>query len=97
LRLRVVSPNLRASLVASARQIHELNVDILQRLHARQPDGGFEAEAFGLTERGRARSLLEVLGEFGAESGAEWIPRFWDVSASFSSSSRTKPIGRFNC
>jgi CHAT domain-containing protein len=60
LRLRVVSPNLRASLVASARDVQELNIEILQRQHA-------EALAFRAAERGRARSLLDVLGESSAE------------------------------
>jgi len=63
LRLRVVSPNLRASLVASARHVQELNIEILQRLHAEQPESGLNAAAFRAAERGRARSLLEVLGE----------------------------------
>ena len=63
LRLRVVSPDLRASLVASARQVYELNIEALERLHAQQQAGGFDAAAFYTTERGRARSLLEVIGE----------------------------------
>src|SRR4051812_26828397 len=67
LRLRVVSPNLRASLVASARQVHELNIQVLERLHAEQPAGGFDAAALRMAERGRARSLLEAVGESGAE------------------------------
>jgi CHAT domain-containing protein len=65
LRLRVVSPNLRASLVASARHVQELSIEILERLHAEQPASGFDAAAFRTAERGRARSLLEVLGESG--------------------------------
>src|SRR5262245_18330071 len=67
LRLRVVSPNLRASLVASARDVQELNIEILQRLHAETPASGFDAVAFRTAERGRARCLLEVLGESGVE------------------------------
>src|SRR5262249_7221943 len=67
LRLRVLSPNLRASLVASARQVHELNIEILERRRAEQPAGGFDAAAFRAAERGRARSLLEALGESGVE------------------------------
>ena len=67
LRLRVVSPNLRASLVASARDVQELNIETLQRLHAETPASGFDAVAFRTAERGRARSLLEVLGESGVE------------------------------
>jgi tetratricopeptide (TPR) repeat protein len=67
LRMRVVSPNLRASLVASARQVHELDIQILERLHAEQPEGGFDAAALRMAERGRARSLLESLAESGVE------------------------------
>jgi hypothetical protein len=52
-------------LVASARQVHELNIEILQCLHGEQPASGFDAAAFRAAERGRARSLLEVLGESG--------------------------------
>jgi len=66
LRFRVVSPNLRASLVASTREVHELNIDILQRLHAENPSSGFDAESLRAAERGRARSMLEVLAESGA-------------------------------
>jgi CHAT domain-containing protein/tetratricopeptide (TPR) repeat protein len=67
LRLRVVSPSLRASLVASVRQVHELNIDILERLHAQQPSGGYNVRALRAAERGRARSLLDLLGESTAE------------------------------
>src|SRR6185369_17809655 len=59
-------PNLRASLVASTRAVHELNIDILERLHAENSSSGFDAEALRAAERGRARSLLEVLVESGA-------------------------------
>src|SRR5262249_16026842 len=71
LRLRVVSPNLRASLVASARDVQELNIEILHRLHAETPATGFDSVAFRTAERGRARSVLEVVGESGVEFGAE--------------------------
>jgi CHAT domain-containing protein/Tfp pilus assembly protein PilF len=67
LRLSVVSPALRASLVASARGLRELEINVLMRLHAQQPDGGFAAAALVASERGRARSLLEMLGEARAE------------------------------
>ena len=71
LRLRVMSPNLRASLVASVREAHELNIDILERLHAKHPEKGYDAEALGVAERGRARSLLELLGESASEIRTE--------------------------
>ena len=67
LRLDVISPNLRASLVASTRRVDELNVETLQRLHLAQPENGFDAAAFLAAEHARARSLLELLGESAVE------------------------------
>src|SRR5262249_14661632 len=67
LRMGVISPKLRASLFANARQVHELNLETLLQLHARRPDKGFDAAALQASERGRARSLLEMLGESGRE------------------------------
>src|SRR5262249_12160684 len=37
--------------------------DILERLHAQQPANGYDAWALRTAERGRARSLLDLLGE----------------------------------
>jgi CHAT domain-containing protein/tetratricopeptide (TPR) repeat protein len=66
-RLTVASPALRASFFASVRDIQELDIEILMRLHADQPQGGFAAEALLASERARARSLLEMLPEASAE------------------------------
>ena len=66
-RLTVMSPSLRASFVASVRDVQELQIEMLMRLHAQQPAKGFDAAALLASERGRARSLLEMLGESGAE------------------------------
>lgn len=62
-RLTVASPKLRASFFASARELEEFNIEVLMRLHAAQPGSGFDAAALLASERGRARSLLEMLGE----------------------------------
>jgi CHAT domain-containing protein len=62
----VASPSLRATLVASARDLQELNIEVLMRLHKEQPEAGFDAAALLASERGRARSLLELLAESGA-------------------------------
>ena len=68
IRLTVMSPSLRASYVASVRDVQErYKIDTLMRLHAQQPAKGFDAAALLASERGRARSLLEMLGEAGAE------------------------------
>ena len=64
-RLQVISPALRASLFASARDLQELHISILMLLHRLHPEGEFGAAALVSNERGRARSLLEMLGESG--------------------------------
>ena len=67
IRSKVMSPTLRASFVASVRDVQELEIEMLMRLHSRQPDGGFDAAALLACERSRARSLLEMLNESGVE------------------------------
>ncbi len=67
LRLTLASPALRASFFAAARGAQELNVELLMRLHGERPRDGFKAMALLATERGRARSLLELLAESGVE------------------------------
>jgi CHAT domain-containing protein len=62
-----MSPSLRASYVASVRDVQELQIETLMRLHGQQPAKGFDTAALLASERGRARSLLEMLGEAGAE------------------------------
>jgi CHAT domain-containing protein len=66
-RLAVASPALRASFFASVRDIQELDIEVLMRLHADRPEEGFGAAALFASERGRARSLLELLHESSAE------------------------------
>ena len=62
-----MSPALRASFVASVRDVQELEIEMLMRLHTQQPDRGFAEAALLASERGRARSLLDMLGESGVE------------------------------
>ncbi len=65
LRRTIISPNLRASLFASVHEVQELAMAILMRLDAQRPGEGFAASALLASERGRARSLLELLQESG--------------------------------
>jgi CHAT domain-containing protein/tetratricopeptide (TPR) repeat protein len=62
-RQEVARPDLRASLLARAGQVHDLYLDTLMREHARAPAGGFDARAFAASEGSRAQSLLELLAE----------------------------------
>jgi len=62
-RAKVLHQELRASYLASRQQEYELYADLLMELHRRQPNAGHAAAAFEISERGRARSLLETLTE----------------------------------
>ncbi|HKQ89363.1 MAG TPA: CHAT domain-containing tetratricopeptide repeat protein [Blastocatellia bacterium] len=62
-RAKILRQELRASFLASRQEEYELYMDLLMQLHQQQPDGGHAAAAFGISERGRARSLLETLAE----------------------------------
>lgn len=67
LRTKVTSQGLRASYTASVQQYYELAIDLLMRLHAAQPTVGYAALALEMSERARARGLLELLAEAGAD------------------------------
>jgi CHAT domain-containing protein len=67
LRINIKSQRLRASFFASVRDYHELYIELLMRLDKEHPSGGFDAAALEASEKGRARSLLELLTEAGAE------------------------------
>jgi hypothetical protein len=61
LRTKVTSQDLRASYFASVRQLYELYIDLLMELNHNQPQQNFDVQAFEASERGCARSLLEML------------------------------------
>lgn len=63
LRSRVLSPELRSFYIASVRDVFDLEIDVLMRLHRRQPRAGFAAAALETVERSRARSLAGMLSE----------------------------------
>ena len=62
-RARSGSQQLRASYRASMAKVYEFYIDLLMQQHAANPSLGHDAEAFQASERGRARSLLELLSE----------------------------------
>jgi CHAT domain-containing protein/Tfp pilus assembly protein PilF len=66
LRIKVASQRLRASYLASRLSYYELKIDLLMRLHRERPAEGFDARALQASERGHARSLLDLLTEAGA-------------------------------
>jgi CHAT domain-containing protein len=67
LRAGLGSLSLRATYFAREQDAYEQAVGYALALHARDPAGGFDRAAFAIAERARARSLLELLAEAGAE------------------------------
>src|SRR5262249_19286302 len=63
LRAEIHVQGLRASYFASRREYYEFYIDILMEQHKQNSAAGFDAVAFEVSERARARSLLELLTE----------------------------------
>ncbi|HQR31802.1 MAG TPA: CHAT domain-containing protein [Blastocatellia bacterium] len=67
LRANLSSPELRASYRASVQQYYDLYIDVLMRMGKRAPKSALIAEALQVSERARARSLVELLTESNAD------------------------------
>lgn len=63
LRTNVISQQLRETIFTSAQGSFALYIDLLMRLHKKNPAAGLEEAALQTSERARARSLLELLSE----------------------------------
>jgi CHAT domain-containing protein/Tfp pilus assembly protein PilF len=66
-RAQLLSQDLRAAYLAARRDYYELYTDLLMQLHKREPTANHHAAALEISERGRARNLLEILNEARAE------------------------------
>jgi CHAT domain-containing protein/Flp pilus assembly protein TadD len=64
---KISSQELRSAYFATVQSRHEFYIDLLMRLHKQQPAAGFAGKALQASERGRARSLLEMLAEANAD------------------------------
>jgi tetratricopeptide (TPR) repeat protein len=67
IRKTVIDPELRTSFFATKQDYYALKIDILMELHQQAPTKGYDAKAFGTSERSRARTLLELLTEASAD------------------------------
>jgi len=67
LRTNVVSQALRTSYFASRQEFFEVYIDVLMQMHRQNPAVAFDAVALAVSERARARSLLELLEESRAD------------------------------
>jgi len=66
LRTKIGSQELRQSYFATVQDYYQFYIDLLMQLHQQNPSQGYDAKALHASERSRARSLLELLTEAGA-------------------------------
>ena len=62
-RARAGGAEARASYFATQQNAYEFYIDLLMKLHQQSPRAGYDAQAFAVSERARARGLLEMLAE----------------------------------
>lgn len=67
LRTTETDPDLRASFLAAQRAAFELEIDLLMEQERRNPGQGYAQQALAVSERARARSLLDLLQEARAD------------------------------
>jgi CHAT domain-containing protein/tetratricopeptide (TPR) repeat protein len=60
------SSDLRAAFLASRQQLYAFEVDLLMERNRQQPGAGWDARALAAAEKARARGLLDLLAESGA-------------------------------
>ncbi len=61
LRVRISGEHLRSTHFATIRETYELTIDTLMQLHGEHAEAGFDRRALALSERARARGLLDVV------------------------------------
>jgi CHAT domain-containing protein/tetratricopeptide (TPR) repeat protein len=63
LRAGIAAPGQQSTFFSRVRSYYELEIDILMRLHARSPERRLDLSALEVSERARARGLLDLLAE----------------------------------
>jgi tetratricopeptide (TPR) repeat protein len=67
LRAGIYNPERRVSYQAAAQASYEFYIDLLMQLQEADPGRGYDALAMQVSERARARGLIEMLAESGAD------------------------------
>jgi CHAT domain-containing protein/tetratricopeptide (TPR) repeat protein len=75
LRVKVASHQMRSLYLAGRQEVYESYVNLLMEMHRREPGNGYDRAALQVSERARARSLLDLLAE-----GRAWIRQGADQS-----------------
>jgi CHAT domain-containing protein/uncharacterized glyoxalase superfamily protein PhnB len=66
LRTKLIDPDLRQSYFATVQKRYQFYIELLMELHQQNPSQGYDKQAFNISERSRARTLLELLAEANA-------------------------------
>jgi CHAT domain-containing protein len=66
LRTNIINPELRQSFFATFDGAYKFYIQLLMDLHQQNPSQGYDKQAFNISERSRARTLLELLTEANA-------------------------------
>ncbi len=74
LRGSITAAGERAAYMALIRDRYDLLIDVLMELQARQPEGEWAAQALHVSERAKARSLVDLLGEARIDLGESADP-----------------------
>jgi CHAT domain-containing protein/Tfp pilus assembly protein PilF len=63
LRTKINSQDLRASFLASKQDYYQFYIELLMQLNQQQPNQGWDGKALEISERAKARSLLDILAQ----------------------------------
>ncbi|NEN90252.1 MAG: CHAT domain-containing protein [Okeania sp. SIO3H1] len=67
LRTKIIAQDLRTSYFATVQDDYQFYIDLLMELHKQNPNQDYDTKALNASERSRARSLLDILAESGAD------------------------------
>ncbi len=73
-RASIAGQEARATYFAKSQRPYELYIDLLMQMHQEQPNEGYDGMALQISERARARSLLELLNESRADIKQGVVP-----------------------
>ncbi|MBX7171379.1 MAG: CHAT domain-containing protein [Pyrinomonadaceae bacterium] len=67
IRSRIASNELRTSYLSNYQSLYKFYIDLLMQVNKQKPNNGFDAKALQVSERARARGLLDILNEARAD------------------------------
>src|SRR5262245_59343153 len=94
MRAGVVSGQLRESFFVSAQSRFAFYIDLLMQLHQKYPAEGHNAKALMANERARARGLLDLLAESGADLRRGVSPELIELERSLQRQINSKAAAR---